>query len=78
MIQNLETASSVPTVPGIRKAAILMIVLGDQVLVCDGSRVLAYNLNDRPDGPDGSEGRPVSPAWAAPAWRCGPIRPARS
>ena len=39
------------------------IVLGDQVLVCDGSRVLAYNLNDRPGGPDGSEGRPVSPAW---------------
>ena len=39
------------------------IVLGDQVLVCDGSRVLAYNLNDRPGGPDGSDGRPVSPAW---------------
>jgi flagellar motor switch protein FliG len=31
MIQNLETASSVPTVPGIRKAAILMIILGDQI-----------------------------------------------
>ena len=24
------------------------IVLGDQVIVCDGSRVLAFNLNDRP------------------------------
>jgi len=31
MIQNLETASSTPTVPGIRKAAVLMIILGDQV-----------------------------------------------
>jgi flagellar motor switch protein FliG len=32
MIQNLETASSsAPNVPGIRKAAILMIILGDQV-----------------------------------------------
>jgi flagellar motor switch protein FliG len=31
MIQNLETASSAPNIPGIRKAAILMIVLGDQV-----------------------------------------------
>ena len=39
------------------------IVLGDQVLVCDGSRVLAYNLNDRPGGPDGSESRPLIPAW---------------
>jgi flagellar motor switch protein FliG len=31
MIQNLESASSAPTTPGIRKAAILMIILGDQV-----------------------------------------------
>ena len=26
------------------------IVLGDQVLVCDENRILAYNLNDRPSG----------------------------
>ena len=39
------------------------IVLGDQVLVCDGSRVLAYNLNDRPGGPDGTEAKQVVPAW---------------
>lgn len=39
------------------------IVLGDQVLVCDGSRVLAYNLGDRPSGSEGGEARPVSPAW---------------
>jgi outer membrane protein assembly factor BamB/tetratricopeptide (TPR) repeat protein len=39
------------------------IVLGDQVIVCDGSRVLAYNLSDRPGGSDGSDGRPVAPAW---------------
>src|SRR5579862_9935186 len=31
MIQNLEPSSATPTIPGIRKAAILMIVLGDQV-----------------------------------------------
>jgi outer membrane protein assembly factor BamB/tetratricopeptide (TPR) repeat protein len=39
------------------------IVLGDQVLVCDGSKVLAYNLGDRPSGSEGGEARPVSPAW---------------
>ncbi len=31
MIQNLDNAASNPTIPGIRKAAILMIVLGEQV-----------------------------------------------
>jgi len=31
MIQNLETSASTPAVPGIRKAAVLMIILGDQV-----------------------------------------------
>jgi flagellar motor switch protein FliG len=31
MIQNLESSSSSPTTPGIRKAAILMIILGDQI-----------------------------------------------
>jgi len=31
MIQNLETASSAPNLPGIRKVAILMIILGEQV-----------------------------------------------
>ncbi len=39
------------------------IVLGDQVLVCDGSRVLAFNLGDRPSGSEGGEARPVSPVW---------------
>jgi cellulose synthase operon protein C len=39
------------------------IVLGDQVLVCDGSKVLAFNLGDRPSGSEGGEARPVSPAW---------------
>src|SRR5207248_5104366 len=52
-----------PPASGERLLAFHPIVLGDQVLVCDGSRVLAYNLNDRPDGAEGSEGRPVSPAW---------------
>ena len=39
------------------------IVLGDQVVVCDGSRVLAYSLSDRPGNADGSETRLVTPAW---------------
>lgn len=39
------------------------IVLGDQVLICDGSKVVAYNLGDRPSGSEGGEPRPVAPAW---------------
>ena len=31
MIQNLETASSTASLPGIRKAAILLVILGDQI-----------------------------------------------
>ncbi|MGO9915177.1 MAG: PQQ-binding-like beta-propeller repeat protein [Isosphaeraceae bacterium] len=39
------------------------IILGDQVIVTDGVRVLAYNLNDRPTGADGTSIRSVEPAW---------------
>jgi outer membrane protein assembly factor BamB/Flp pilus assembly protein TadD len=39
------------------------IVLGDQIVVCDGARVLAYNLNDRPAGPDANDPINVEPAW---------------
>ena len=39
------------------------IVLGDQVIVGDGTRVLAFNLNDRPADSEGSVPRPVEPAW---------------
>ena len=39
------------------------IVLGDQVIVSDGTRVLAFNLNDRPADSEGSVPRPVEPAW---------------
>jgi outer membrane protein assembly factor BamB len=39
------------------------IVLGDQVIVCDGVRVLAYNLNDRPSGREGSTSLSIEPAW---------------
>ncbi|MHB1557868.1 MAG: outer membrane protein assembly factor BamB family protein, partial [Isosphaeraceae bacterium] len=39
------------------------IVLGDQVVICDGSRVTAYHLGDRPAGSDTGDARPVSPAW---------------
>jgi outer membrane protein assembly factor BamB/tetratricopeptide (TPR) repeat protein len=39
------------------------IVLGDQVIVCDGSRVLAFNLNDRPGDRDGGTALAIEPAW---------------
>ena len=41
------------------------IVLGDQVIVSDGTRVLAYNLNDRPPGPEtaGGPSRGVEVVW---------------
>jgi outer membrane protein assembly factor BamB/TolA-binding protein len=39
------------------------IVLGDQVIVCDGSRVLAFNLNDRPGAREGSGPLAIEPAW---------------
>jgi len=38
------------------------IVVGDQVIVCDGRRVLAYNLSDRADD-DGGRLLAVEPAW---------------
>ncbi|MGP0062353.1 MAG: PQQ-binding-like beta-propeller repeat protein [Isosphaeraceae bacterium] len=58
--QNISTNSQAPQA---RLLAFHPIVLGDQVLVCDGSKVQAFNLNDRPGGPDGNESRPVVPAW---------------
>jgi outer membrane protein assembly factor BamB/tetratricopeptide (TPR) repeat protein len=73
-IEKVNTASRIPGV-GIRGMPATVqqrpesllayhpIVLGDQVLICDGSRVLAYNLGDRPSGGEGGEPRPVSPAW---------------
>ncbi len=39
------------------------IVLGDQVIVCDGTRVLAYNLSDRPGGRDTGAALTIEPAW---------------
>ena len=39
------------------------IVLGDQVVVCDSSRVLAFNLNDRPGGREGGPPLAIEPAW---------------
>ena len=39
------------------------IVLGDQVIVGDGTRVLAYNLNDRPGNRDGAVALAIEPAW---------------
>ena len=49
--------------PAERLLAFHPIILGDQVIVTDGSKVLAYNLNDRPTGAEGSSIRSVEPAW---------------
>jgi len=42
------------------------IVLGDQVIICDGTQVLAYNLNDRPTDADENAPRQVEPVWKHP------------
>jgi outer membrane protein assembly factor BamB len=39
------------------------IVLGDQVIVADTSRVLAFNLNDRPGDREGGGAFQIEPAW---------------
>jgi outer membrane protein assembly factor BamB/tetratricopeptide (TPR) repeat protein len=49
--------------PAERLLAFHPIVLGDQVIVADGSRVLAYNLNDRPSEVEGLPSRLIEPAW---------------
>jgi len=43
------------------------IVLGDQVIVCDDSQILAYNLNDRPEPGPGAAAGSVKLAWKYPA-----------
>ncbi len=55
------------TPPQERLLAFHPIVLGDQVIVCDGSRVLAYNLNDRPAEAENSLPRVIAPVWKYPA-----------
>ena len=52
-----------PALPQDRFLAYHPIVLGDQVIVADGTRVLAYNLNDRPANRDGGVVLPIEPAW---------------
>lgn len=47
------------------------IVLGDQVIVADSSRVLAYNLNDRP-GDNGGDGDGAGSLTIQPAWKHDP------
>ncbi len=39
------------------------IVLGDQVIVADDSRMLAFNLNDRPGDREGGGSLLIEPAW---------------
>jgi hypothetical protein len=54
---------SPPTTTQERHLAFHPIVLGDQVIVCDGTRVLAYNLNDRPGETEENDVRSIEPAW---------------
>ncbi len=54
-------------VPPERMLAFHPIVLGDQVIVCDGSQVVAFNLNDRPADPDETGAQPIKHAWRYPA-----------
>jgi len=39
------------------------IVLGDQVIVCDDDRIVAYDLNKRPEGPVGTPSGTTKEAW---------------
>jgi cellulose synthase operon protein C len=52
--------------PQDRLLAFHPIVLGGQVIVCDGTRVLAYNLNDRPFEGDSAATKLVEPVWKHP------------
>ena len=58
--------NELPDAPGLSRPGsglLHPIVLGDQVLVCDEGRILAYHLNDRPDRRPGSANPAVEPAW---------------
>ena len=50
-------------IPAHRLLAYHPIVVGDQVIVTNGSRILAYNLNDRPESIQGAPLESVKPAW---------------
>ncbi len=63
--------------PQERLLAFHPIVVGDQVIVSDGSRVLAYNLNDRPADAEASAPRVVGPVWKYPPEDDGGIPQAR-
>ena len=39
------------------------IVMGDQVIICNDSQIIAYNLNDRPDGRPSPSGASLKEAW---------------
>jgi outer membrane protein assembly factor BamB/tetratricopeptide (TPR) repeat protein len=63
-MRNMGNASL--SAPPERLLAFHPIVLGDQVIVCDGARVLAYNLNDRPPDAETAAPRVVGPVWKYP------------
>jgi outer membrane protein assembly factor BamB/tetratricopeptide (TPR) repeat protein len=68
---------SAANAPPERLLAFHPIVLGDQVLVCDGTQVLAYNLSDRASDADGNAPRLIEPAWKHPADDGGQVPQAR-
>jgi hypothetical protein len=51
------------TIPAERLLAYHPIVLGDQVIVSDEDRIIAYNLNDRPGGPEDGPRVEIPEAW---------------
>jgi len=63
---------SIPA-PAERLLAFHPIVLGDQVIVCNGSEVVAYNLNDRPADPEDTGAQLIKYAWKYPPESGGPV-----
>ena len=70
-------AAPVSTSPE-RLLAFHPIVLGEQVIICDGARVLAYNLNDRPGEGDATAAKLIIPVWKYPPDEDAQIPHARS
>jgi outer membrane protein assembly factor BamB/tetratricopeptide (TPR) repeat protein len=58
-----RTQFPVTPIPEDRKLAYHPIVLGDQVVVCDENKIVAFNLNDRPSGSHPGAGGTIKEVW---------------
>ena len=76
--QRMLGGATVSTPSAEKLLAFHPIVLGEQVIVCDGSRVLAYNLNDRPGEGEPSGAKLVIPVWKYPPDEDAQVPQARS